>query len=599
MGRGTLVFLLLLVGVLGWFTLERRREAARGGPAVEEFALAPGLVAERARAVRIEHLERGLSIKLERDAQGRWYLTDPVEYPAQGGLVRALLRMLVDARGEPLDGVDPQELGLAPPRVVVEVVSVEESGEHTLRLELGGLDFDPARILVRASGHPHALAGGSDVFATTRALFNTLERNPDDYRDNKATGLSPQEVVSVRRAGQVFLGEAGGVVALEFEAVQGPEGWKTARSPAVTLSPEALALLSRGATDLVIDRFVDDAPRDLARYGLDAPAFTLELETSDGRRTRLAFGHTAEFDGRDVGETVWYCQRDDYPHVWEVRTRDVELLTRPGSLFYEQSVLRAIREEVKRLDLAADGLRRVLEREGSGWTVRAVQEPERGDEARYPAETSEVEAALAVLERAQVAEHLAETFEPVEPELSFRVRLANGQRQGGRLGRPTRDPTSGAEGVQYLRDGDELLGVIGADVAELCRRPVDSFRSRRVHQVLEAEVRLIELTRAGKTFAFRNDGDNRWTTHKTTLPAPEGFTLSLDSLLNLGARRWLEPGEAGEGETVLEVGIGRSGLEPLRFSFVRLADERVLCVRASGERAEVDPKLVERLTGLF
>lgn len=599
MGRSTLVVLLLLVGVLGWLALERRREEAAGGPGVEEFALAPGLVLEGVRAVRIEHLERGLSIKLERDAQGRWYLTDPVEYPAQGALVRTLLRMLADARGEPLEGVAADEVGLDPPRVVIEVVAVEEGGERTLRFELGGLDFDPARILARVPEHPHARAGGSAVFATTRALLNTLERNPDDYRENKATGLSPQELVAVRRGGTAFLAEEGGALALDFAAELTSEGWRTATKPLVTLSPEAMGLLARGATDLVIERFADDAPRDLARYGLDAPAFWLELETSDGRRARLAFGHTAEFAGQDVGETRWFCQRDDYAHVWEVRTRDVELLTRPADLFYEQSVLRAVREDVQRVDLTADGLRRVLERERGAWTVRQIVEPERGDEPRYPAETSEVEAALGLLERAQVAEHLPEAFEPREPELAFRVRLASGMRQGGRLGRATRDPGSGAEGVQFLRDGDELVGVLGAEVAELCRRPVDAFRSRRVHAVLEAEVRIVQLTRGGKTYGFLNDGENRWTTQGTTLAAPEGFTLALDALLNLGARRWLEPGEAAQGETALEVGIGLRGNEPLEFAFVRLADGRALCVRKSGERAEVDPKLVERLVALF
>jgi len=599
MARGTLVFLVLLVGVLGWFALEKRREAQRGGPQVEEFPLAPGLEPERVRALRVENLERGLAIKFERDAQGRWYMTDPVEYPAQASLVRTLLRTIADARGEPLDGVDPGELGLEPPKAVIECVSVEEGGERTLRLELGGLDFDPARVLARVPGHPHTLAGGSDVFATTRALVNTLDRNPDDYRDNRATGLSPQEIVALQRKGTVFSNEAGGPIALEFAALLGPDGWKTAASPFVTLSPDAMGLLARGATDLVIERFADDAPRDLARYGLEPPVFTLELESFDGRTTRLAFGHSPDFAGLDVGAVTWFCRRDDYGHVWEVRTRDVELLTRPATLFYEQSVLRAIREDVQRVELTGDGARRVLERERNAWTVRRVVEPERGDEPRYPAETAEVEAALAVLERAQLAEHLRESFEPVEPSLAFRVRLTNGSWQGGRLGRPTRDPGSGAEGLQYLREGDELVGVLGREVGELCRRPADTFRSRRVHQVLEAEVRIVQLARAGQTYGFLNDGNNSWTTQGTTLAAPEGFTLSLDALLNLGARRWLEPDEAAEGEVALEVGIGLGAADPLEFSLLRLADGRALCVRKSGERAEVDPKLVERLVELF
>ena len=88
MRRGTLLFLVLLVLGLGYLALQKEREAARGGPAVAEFLLRPELALERVKSVRIEHLERGVVLELERDAQGRWFLTDPLEYPAQGALIR-------------------------------------------------------------------------------------------------------------------------------------------------------------------------------------------------------------------------------------------------------------------------------------------------------------------------------------------------------------------------------------------------------------------------------------------------------------------------------------------------------------------------------
>lgn len=598
MRRGTLVFLVLLVGVLGWLALERRREQERGGPALGEYPLGPALVLERVRSVRIEHLERGLSIQLERDAQGRWFLTDPVEYPAQGALVRTFLTTLADARGEPVKGVALAELGLDPPKIVVECQEVDPDGERTLRFEFGALDHDSSRVLARVPGHPAAATEG-EVFATTRALVNTLERNADDYRDPKATGLLAQEVVALRRSGIVYQAEAHGRVALELEALAGPDGWKTTQSPIVTLAPDAMGLLARGATDLTIERFVDDAPRDYARYGLDVPAFTVELETLAGQKTRLAFGLAPGAPEQDVGAHTWFCRRDEYAHVWEVRTRDVELLTRPSALFYEQSLLRVLREEIVRVELDGGGARRVLARTKSGWDVRELAGATDGEGPSYPAETSEVEAALATLERAQLPEHLRERFEPEEPALGFTVELKNGARLGGRIGRATRDPESGAVGRQFLRDGDELVAVLGEDVAEVCRTPAGRFRSKRVHQHQESLVRLVELTHAGTSYSFLNDGNNAWTTRGTTLAAPEPFQLALDPLLNLAARRWLEPGEERAGEEVLAVRLALLQGEPVSFSFLRCGDGAVLCVRSSGERAEVDPALLERLLGLF
>lgn len=597
MRRGTLVFLVLLVAGLFFLARAKRREEAGGGPALGVYPLRPELVLERVKSLRIEHLERGLQIKCERDALGRWYLTDPVEYPAQSALVRTLLQFLVDARGEPLRDVPLGELGLDPPRVVVECVQAEEQGERVLRFELGALDHDSSRVLARIPGHPAAQAEGTEVFATTRAILNTLERNPDDYRDARATGLLAQEIVSVRRSGLVYLAEERGYVSLDFEALAGPDGWKTTRSPVVTLAPDAMGLFARGATDLVIERFVDDAPRDYARYGLESPAFTVELETAAGQKTRLAFGLAPGAGDHDVGEHTWFCRRDDYGHVWEVRTRDVELLTRPASLFFEQSLVRVLREDVVRLELLGGGATRVLERVKDGWEVRELAGEEA--DARYPAETAEVEAALGTLERAQLAEHLREPFEPETPATGFMLQLTNGARLGGRIGRATRDPKSGAEGRQFLRDGDELVAVLGDDVAELCLAPADRFRSKKVHQHLESLVRLVELTRGDTSYAFLNDGNNRWTTRGTTLAAPEAFQLALDPLLNLAARRWLDPGEEDAPEELLAVRIAPLQGEPTNVTFARSPSGAILCLRSTGERAEVDPALVERLLGLF
>jgi len=99
--KRTLLVLIFLVAGLAYLRLQRARETARGGPELAEFPLCPGLEVERVRALRVDHLERSFQVKFERDAAGRWFLTDPVSYPAQSSLVRTLLASLEGARGEP------------------------------------------------------------------------------------------------------------------------------------------------------------------------------------------------------------------------------------------------------------------------------------------------------------------------------------------------------------------------------------------------------------------------------------------------------------------------------------------------------------------
>jgi hypothetical protein len=263
-----------------------------------------------------------------------------------------------------------------------------------------------------------------------------------------------------------------------------------------------------------------------------------------------------------------------------------------------------------RLQLDGAGTRRVLERASErgikAWSVRsapldgpdAPDAPDALERAtRVPANPAAIEDVLGRLESLQLAEHLpGEAFEAAEPELGFVLELASGARQGGRLGRTTRDPKSGAEGRQFLRLGDELVALVDARLVELCATPVDAFRAPRVHQLQESLVRALELERAGRVLAFVNTGDNQWSPRGQEIQAPAAFLQALDKLLNLAAVRWLEG--SVEGEELLRVRVLPTQGEPSEFSFLRTPDGVHAC-RAGTSAAEVDGALVEKLVGLF
>lgn len=603
MRKSTLLVLAVLVLGLGALWRAKQRETARGGPALGEYPLCPDLLSERVSSIRVDNLQRSFQLEFERDQAGRWFLTDPVPYPAQSSLVRALLQGLETARGEPAPEVDPAQVGLDPPTVVIEVTQLVEGAKRALRIELGKPDVDSSLVYARVPGHPNAArAGGCDVFRTTRMLANTLERFPDDYRDRHVTTLRWEDVVGLRRRGEVYLAEEKRRVDLGFEALLGPDGWKSA-VPVATLDPNAMVLLLRGASELQVESFVDDSPQDLTRYGLDAPSFTIELQLLSNSPEVLLFGHPAVEQERPIAGLPWFCMRRGYAHVWEVASRDVELLTRPADLFYDQLVVRMLRKDVARLELEGGGTRRVLTRGPRGWEVSEELPDANGGEGQgqtTPGGTDRIEEALALLERVQLPEHLpTETFEATTPPTSFHVQLENGLRMGGALGRETRDPKSGARGRQFLRDGDEVVALIGVEVLELCQRPLESFRSSKVHQLQESLVRAIDLRLLDRdtTYGFVNSGDNVWSPRGQSIAAPPDFLQSLDGLLNLGARRWLD--EASEPWRLLEVRVLPVQGEPLAFTLGRTADGTALCRTASGQLAEVDPALLERLLRIF
>lgn len=604
MQKGTLLGLALLFALLATAWWLKEREDAGRGPELGEYPLCPGLELERVRAIRVDQLERGFQLEFERDAAGRWFLTDPLAYPAQTALVRMLLASLANARGEPAPEVQPAQVGLEPPKVVLECVQLEDGGERILRIELGTFDHDPARIYARVPGHPYAVAGGTDVFRTTRSLATTLDRNPDDYRERRATTLRPDEVIALRRSGQVQLEAGAGQVDLAFDALSTPDGWKRATPVSVSLDPNAMALFVRGACELSAERFVDDSPSDLAPWGLATPAFTLELESLGTAPVRFDFGHPASPEPLPLAEQHWFFQRRGFAHVWEAKLRDVQLLASPADLFFDQLVMRALRTDVQRLELEGGGARRVLERAQKAWSVREA----RGTDAaalaaaleaapRHPGNPAAIEEALGLLESLQLAEHLVgEAFEPSDPPLSCTLVTHSGALQGGLVGRATRDPKSGAQGRQFLRFGDELVALIDERVVELCQRPLDAFRARKLQQIQESEVRAIELEHAGTTYAFVNTGDNLWSPRGQGVQAPQDFLQSLDGLLNLGAKRWLDSLPPHEVQLAVRI-LPREG-ETRALTFGRCPDGSVVCL--AGELvAEVDGALLERLLRLF
>jgi len=262
--------------------------------------------------------------------------------------------------------------------------------------------------------------------------------------------------------------------------------------------------------------------------------------------------------------------------------------------------VRMLRTDVTRLELESGSTKRVLEKEKKRgkelWNVR--EDGPAGEGVRQPGNASAIEAALAQLERVQLAEYLErEPFEAAEPPLAFTVVLKNGARLGGAIGRATRDPKSGAQGRQYLRAGDEVVALIGDDVAALCQKPLDEFRSRRMHELQESTVRAIELEHDGRTFTFVNNGDNQWSPRGEPIAAPADFVGNLDKLLHLAVKRWLAA--PAENQVVLRVRVLPLEGEASGFAFGRSSDGAMLCVTEGGLAAEVDAELPEGLLKLF
>ncbi len=455
-------------------------------------------------------------------------------YPADPAVVRQVLNELARARGPLEPRPELAALGLAPPRIVHEVSESAAGALRTRRVELGGIDVDARLVLARVPAHPAAEPGAeAGVLRVSRSLLTAVDHPADGFRQSRVTPVRGDRVISLRRRGAVVIDELG-LVELELDAVLEPSGWRRVDPPRVALHPVAIGLLARAAAELRADRFVDDSPDDLAAYGLDPPALSVELEDEFGQSAELHFGFPPTEADVPFVDRIWLAQRAGAPHVFGVAWQNVRTLAQPASLLYDDQILRAFRDDVLRVELEALGRSVTLERVDDGWWVMA-------EGRRFPADAGRVEDLLAGLERARIGDYPAQlAFVPEDPPRKLMVTARGDVLWGGEFGGPGHDPATGAAGQVFRRFGDEVAGLVAEDVALLAEaRPAD-LRGRDVHRLAERDVTRISLRHGERALTYFHHEDD-WLPEGVTLPVPRELGTLFDHLLHPVAVDWLAP----------------------------------------------------------
>lgn len=593
----TILALLLLVGALAlvWWRRAEPTLPTTGRP------LFPGVETDRVVALRVESLERGTIVKLERDEAGRWFLTDPLAYPANAGLVDAALQVVRRNEAIEVPGADAEALGLDPPRGILEVTErIGRTGEEErrTRVELGALDVDSRLVFARSNGA---------VVSTRRNLDNLFDRSPDDWRSRSAVDLRPEDAVALRRSGRLRFDAAFPPAAardaeddLTLAAEMGASAvdWMASEPVRVALDPQAVGLLARGFAYLDVLAFHDDSLDDLSSYGLDDPLMRFELTTVDGRSEALLFGIRPEERASlgtspDLDSVLWLCMREGGRFVWEVGSRDVRLLASPLGNLLDYRLAHGRREDYRRVRLEGAAGVVLLEREGSGWTVSD------GAGAARPADAGRVEDVLLAIESAELLEWLPGQ-ELGARSGTWEVEGADGTIQGGELGAPfaIEDGERSARGVCLRRRGEEAVFLAPEDVSALLELRAGELRSLLVHAVDERTLAALEVSGpGGAPVRWERDSTGRW--ERADRPGVEATELwdLLDPLLNLRATRWLEAPAAAELTGTVDVHLVRTGGEALQFR-LGLAGGEEVCEEGDSYAA-VDPGLRAGLLSLL
>lgn len=564
-----LVGIVILLGLAAW----RQIAGEQHDRQANDVRLFEGVDPARVVRIRVEHLGRGLHLVFQRDESGRWSMIEPHSAPADQHLVGHLFQTALERRGTPVppEQARAQDLGLDPPRILLEMEESIEGTTRRTRVDLGAIDLDGAHMNVRAGGR---------FLRTWRDLDTTLDHGIEDFMSHEIVDVAPLEVVEVHRRGLLTRAGESEPSDVSFDALLEDGSWRVTSPYSAALDPQGAFLLVQGVTVLRVDAYADFGRRLMADFGLDPPELSLSLGTIKSRTFTIRFGRPEHRSGAQ-----WYAAADGMPYVWEVEGRAVELYAAPIEEFLDHALTRIPVSEADGVSLELDGreLRLWLERANElakpVWMVS-----ERPDEGAaftpgIQADRSRVDDLLGAIARAEFASFLPQEG-LAEAEIRGSIVVQAGDlRQGGRIGASVEGREGGAA-LRFQRTGDSIAGLVDPTLLGILKTPARDLWRLVVVELVEIELQELRLTREGASRRYVRGSKGLWTPPDLEIEAKELHGV-LDGLMIVRATKHLGTEDAGSLADPIEVEATSTSGGKVKF-VVGIAEGAV------GERVQVE-----------
>jgi len=312
--------------------------------------------------------------------------------------------------------------------------------------------------------------------------FVEMKRDPSDDeppKDRVFTGLDAANItlLTVRASN-------GDVTTLERQDV----GWRmTAPVAARADAPEVSGVTSNLAS-LDISRVVDEAPADLAPFGLAEPRLSIAFTTETGQQTLLVGERTAT--GGDL-----YAKLEGQSRVFLIPSWLESSLDRTTFQFRDKSIVELDRTKVERLSIIGVPGTIELQRDGDRW--RLLQP------LKARADAGAVDTLLTRLASGEMQAIVAE--EPATLDVyglrppKTTVTAAGG---GATLAQVLIGSDSDETAV-HARDGSRpMVFTVDTTLAADLQRPVDAYRSKSLFDSEATSAARIRVTRGDATRVF-------------------------------------------------------------------------------------------------
>jgi Domain of unknown function (DUF4340) len=323
---GLVVVAVLLGGYYYWYEVkggEQRKAAEEATQRIFQL---------QRDAIEAVTISRGSEvIKLARDANEGWMLTEPVRAKAEQRAVDEVLDGLVEGKRDKVIAEQAAELadfGLNEPGMVVQA---------TIR--------DVATPIVLNIGARTPTMGGyyaregeqTKVLMVPTSLHSKFDKTVFSLRDKTVLALEQTRVkrVEVQQGDQV--------IAVESE---GDKGWKMVTPLEAKADKTKVNDLISAINGAKVKEFLDEAPQDLAPYGLNPPRWRLTFFIGDDRAEKsLLLGD------EDTAKGGLNAKRGAMDNVFLVETKLLEKFPKEVSDWRDRALMAVKRDDMERVEI--------------------------------------------------------------------------------------------------------------------------------------------------------------------------------------------------------------------------------------------------------
>jgi hypothetical protein len=357
----------------------------------------------------------------------------------------------------------------------------------------------------------------------------------------------PVEPEGVEKRDKVFAVESDKIEDLTVKASNGEVttlkksagAWQMTAPAAGRADASDVSGITTNLASVEISSVVDDAPKNLAQYGLDSPRVEIAFKAAgDKAERRLKLG------GKTPTGGDMYAQLGGETRVFLVPAYLESSFDRKTFDLRDKSLLTFDRDKVDRIELAHGDVELDVAKSGADWMVVSP--------IRAKADFSVVEQLITRLSSGQMTAIEADQATDLKPygldAPSATATVSVGSSRATLLlGAPAPEGKTGV----FAKDASRpFVALVGSDLAADLRKSVDDLRRKDVFEFRAFNAVSVEITRNAEASLFeksKGDGKDAAEKWRRTKPAAKdvdaaAFDAFLTKLTNLRAQSFVEAG---------------------------------------------------------